>query len=420
MYTHTMPEKRTVPIDFISGDYNCSNAVNDVRISARCILPQHLTWDLMAWGQNARPLSWETRNRSTKEPEQLCQEAAVVLALGGGFQFFNILYGTGGLVQRWAIDGWRQVAAFCREREAYCFGAESAADIAVLYPAYYRDKPLFTGGAFRHLSGFMAMLSDAGCSPDVINEADLSELGRYSAVLIPTADVLRPETVLLLQSFAEAGGTVIADGGVALPESMTGVRFAEPQTRLVFPDGGGRLACVETAYRTPTLLTAEAVLDCYRGNYYFEEERDIALTVNRVGKGKVACLTFALSPVYADNVAYALKTFARRMLDAVGYRATVCVAGSDYADLTLMKKDGRLLAHLINRAGEHNAVGVRTFREIPPIGPVTVTVRCSAPPRSATLLPEGRPLPITAGEEAGTYECTVERIPIHSTVAFEW
>ena len=59
MYTHTMPEKRVVPIDFISGDYNCTNAVNEARVVARCIVPQALTWDLMAWGQQALPCSWE-------------------------------------------------------------------------------------------------------------------------------------------------------------------------------------------------------------------------------------------------------------------------------------------------------------------------------------------------------------------------
>ena len=417
MYTHTMPEKRVVPIDFISGDYNCTNAVNEARIVARCIVPQKLTWDLMAWGQQALPCSWETRNRCTKEPEQLCQEAAVVLSLGGGFQFFNILYGTGGLVQRWAIPGWGEVAEFCRARQAYCFGAVSRADIAVLYPAYYRDQPLFTGAAFKTLSGFVAMLSDAGFSADVVNEADLADLDRYRVVLMPEADVYKPETLARLDAFVKAGGTVIADGGVILPEGMSGLSYGEKTHRLIFPDCGGRLSCMETDCYTLIPTTATAVLDSYRGNYYYAPERDDAVFLNTYGKGKVASLAFALSPVYSTNVTSALKQFTKRLMDAVGYRAEVSVEGSDYADLTLMEKAGHIMANIINRAGEHNATGVRTFREIPPIGPLTLRARTATPPKSVTLRPEGIPLTPTKTDDGYTY--TIESIHIHAIAEIE-
>lgn len=417
MYTHTMPEKRTVPIDFISGDYNCSDAVNSARMAARCILPQGLTWDLMAWGQNAKPLSWQTRDRCTKEAPQLCQEAAVVLALGGGFQFFNILYGTGGLIQRWAIPSFREVAEFCRVREPYCFGGVSASDIAVLYPAYYNDRPLFTGGAYRNVCGFLSMLSDAGYSPDVLNEADLTALSRYRVVFLPAAREYRPETLAALSAFAEAGGTLVADGGVALDPALTGADFAGGVRRLVFPDGGERLSCLETDYFDPTPITATVPLSCYRSNYYREEERDAALTLNRVGRGQVACLTFSLSPFYADNVTFALKEFVRRIFSSIGYRAAVTVEGSDYADLTLMKKDGRLMVHLINRAGEHNAIGVRTFREIPRIGPLTVRLRTETPPKRVVLRPEGTELALM--QEGDAVVCHLDSLAIHSILEVE-
>ena len=417
MYTHTMPEKRTVPIDFISGDYNCSDAVNSGRLAARCILPQGLTWDLMAWGQNARPCSWQTRNRSTKEAPQLCQEAAVVLALGGGFQFFNILYGTGGLVQRWAIPSWREVAEFCRARQPFCFGGVSAADIGVIYPAYYNDRPLFTGGAYRALCGFLAMLSDAGYSADVVNEADLAPLSRYRVILLPAAREYRPETLEALRRFAEAGGTVIADGGVALGEELAGATFDAGTQRLIFPDCGERLSCLDTTCYTPTLRGAVPLLSAYRGNYYLEAERESAALVHTVGAGKVATLTFTLSTVYADNVTYALKQFTKRLLSSLGYLAPVSVSGSDYADLTLMKKDGHLVVHLINLAGEHNAVGVRTFREIPAIGPLTVTLRTGSAPKKVTLRPEGEVLTVTAGEDG--YLCHLPKLSIHSILEVE-
>ncbi len=418
MYTHTMPERRRVPIDFISGDYNCTNSVNDARVAARCIVAQGLTWDLMAWGQNAKPLSWQTRNRCTKEPTQLCQEAAVVLALGGGFQFFNILYGTGGLVQRWAIPGWRQVAEFCRERERYCFHAQDASDVAVLYPAYYHDRPLFTGGAYRALGGAVAMLADAGVSTAVINESDLTALSRYRVLFLPTAERLGEGTVDVLREFVASGGILIADGGNSLPEELSGARFAEGVTRLVFPDCGEGLSALETEFFTPTLTGAEPITYCYRENYYRDEERDIAATLHPYGAGKAVSLTFAISGIYRDNVTYRLREFIRRLLRDVGYRAPVEVTGSDYADLTLMKKDGHLMAHIINRAGEHNAVGVRTFREIPATPPLTVRIRAERRPRQVTLRPEGMALS-PFGEEGGCYLYSIDRLHIHTIVEIE-
>ncbi len=412
MYTHTMPERRRVPIDFISGDYICTNSVNDARVAARCIVTQGMTWDLMAWGQNAIPFSWRTRNRCTKEPTQLCQEAAVVLALGGGFQFFNILYGTGGLVQRWAIPGWRQVANFCRAREPYCFHAQDASDVAVLYPAYYHDRPIFTGGAYCAVGGAVAMLADAGVSTAVINESDLSALSRYRVLLLPTAERLEEGTVETLKEFVANGGTLIADGGNTLPEELCGVRFSEGVTRLVFPDSGDGLSALETDFFAPTLMGAEPIAYCFRENYYLDEERDIAATLYHYGAGKALCLTFTLSGIYRDNVTYQLREFIRRLLREAGYRAPVEVTGSDYADLTLMKKDGHLMAHIINRTGEHNAVGVRTFREIPPIGPLTVRVRAADCPKQVTLRPEGIPLS-PFGEEDGYYLYRLERLEIH-------
>ena len=82
-----------------------------------------------------------------------------------------------------------------------------------------------------------------------------------------------------------------------------------------------------------------------------------------------------------------------------------------------MEKDGRIMANVINRAGEHNAVGVRTFREIPPIGPLTVRVRTAAEPKRVTLRPEGIPLPLLSREDGYVYE--IPRLAIHSIVEIE-
>lgn len=114
-------------------------------------------------------------NGTTKECEQLCQEAAEVISCGGGFQFFNILYGGGGMVQKWAIPIWKKVAEFCRKRE-FCHKATPVYQIGIMlseevinedtstvYTAEYRN--------WQSLCSWNNALLDCGFSTNVIFES---------------------------------------------------------------------------------------------------------------------------------------------------------------------------------------------------------------------------------------------------------
>lgn len=409
IYSQLVPEKRTIPVDFLSGDYDCRNSVRSARAIGLCFNHQDITWDLMAWGQNATPVdNWVTRNRCTKEAEQLCQEAAVVLSQGGGFQFFNILYGTGGMVQKWAIPSWKRVAEFCREREAFCFQAKSIAEIAVVFPEYYGSK-LFGGGAWKSVSGWVGMIKDIGYSCDVLYEADCEDLKRYKVVVLPSSDCYKKATLEAVETFVSAGGTVIADGGSGMPESLSGVHFAEAKERLFFLDDGEGMTALETNYYAPAMGSAHPMSYCHRQNYFYEPEREISAVLNQVGDGKVISLCFALGPVYEDNITYVLRQYVKALFH--GYVPLVSVEGSSYADVTLMEKNGSIMVNIINMAGDHNTNGVRTFREIPAIGPLTIRIRTGKAPKAVYWQPEGRRLEL---EDTGDgYCCKVDVLKIH-------
>ena len=85
-FSSKMPEPVTVNVDFLSGDYLWADSVNSARYEGRCLAPQGKPWDLMAWGFRWR--NGDRMEHCPKHPEQLKQEAAVVLALGGGFQSY--------------------------------------------------------------------------------------------------------------------------------------------------------------------------------------------------------------------------------------------------------------------------------------------------------------------------------------------
>ena len=412
IYSQLMPEKRTIPVDFLSGDYNTGNSVKSARAVGLCLGQRNITWDLMAWGQNAKSESWLTRDRCTKEATQLCQEASVVLSQGGGFQFFNILYGTGGLVQEWAIPGWTEIARFCRKREKYCFHAKSLSDIGVVFPEYYEKKSLFEAGAWENVKSWVHMIKDVGYSCDVVYEAEFEGLEKYKVLVLPCADCYRQETVDKVKEFVQNGGTVLADGGVELGEAISGVKFKDKQKKLIFLDGGEGVSALETDYYTPLLTDASEFLYCYEQNYYYEPERHISAVINQLSKGHVVSLCFALSPVYGYNITYILKQYVKSLFG--NYKPFANVEGSDYADVTIMQKDNKIMVNIINMAGEHNAYGVRTFREIPSIGPLHIRIRTAAEPKEVYFQPEGRKLELV--DSADGYCYLIGTLKIHGVV----
>ena len=54
------------------------------------------------------------------------------------------------------------------------------------------------------------------------------------------------------------------------------------------------------------------------------------------------------------------------------------MSGSSLVDVILTQKGGEFHINLINMAGSHNVSGVRTFGEIPVLGPLTVTFPCES------------------------------------------
>jgi hypothetical protein len=80
-FSDHMPEPVSAGVAALSGDFSPDNSVNSARFSGRCLENQPVAWDLMSW-------SFGRKTRSQKPAAQLMQEAAVVLALGGGYQAY--------------------------------------------------------------------------------------------------------------------------------------------------------------------------------------------------------------------------------------------------------------------------------------------------------------------------------------------
>lgn len=95
----------------------------------------------MSWGFGTRSDD-RFRHRVPKTSIQLQQEAALVLALGGGYQCY-FTQKRDGSVSRHDLDIYEPVAAFCRERQPWCRGTDTASEVAILYSTrgLYRNAP---------------------------------------------------------------------------------------------------------------------------------------------------------------------------------------------------------------------------------------------------------------------------------------
>ena len=86
--------------------------------------------------------------------------------------------------------------------------------------------------------------------------------------------------------------------------------------------------------------------------------------------------------------------------------------------MDLQKSYGTMLVNLINVAGEHNVSNVRSYDEIPPIGPLTVTIAPSIPVQKIIQIPENKELAITRHSN-GSASVTVERLEIHTVLQIQ-
>lgn len=428
MYTSYIPEEPVVPIDWISGDYSPNNSLNSVRFEGRCIQNQGKPWDLMCWGFSHGPVEGVGLS-CVKEYSQLCQEAAGVIMLGGGFQIYNRQ--PKGDFQRWNTPTIAKVAEFARAREELCWRSKPVPQIAVVYSAksYYTGNPaLFhVGGskAVRQLKGTLFALLDAGFSAEVlmnymITSMPADRLDSYKAIVVPDCVALEGSLKTALTGYAERGGKLIVVGcestAQLLPYLDVDITGGSAKPASLFLREGERCGCIPSPYyRVRTISGSTVPFGSFNTSDYDESNPCIAATVADYGAGKAAGVYFDLGS-YNDCRTAVVCDFIRSFV------TSLCTPDVEFEcdyplEVAYMEKNGRLLVNLLNRMGDHADTRCRTAASLPPARDVTVRVRLPEPPKSVSLEPEGTAVPIEW--EAGVLTVKIDRIDVHAVVAIE-
>lgn len=426
-FSSFMPEPVSAEVDFISGDYTLQNSVNSARLEGRCMARQGKPWDLMAWGFSTRLFQANPADDdpafSTKTALQLKQEAAMVLSLGGGFQAY-FTQRRDGAVRLYQMDAMGEVARFCRERQAYCHRAEMVPQVAVLHHGadYYRRNPaLFaSGNQLGALRGVLQALLENQLAVEVLSDHHLSgRMGEYGLIVLPECETLEPGLQRELLEYARKGGSLLAVGPktAALFEKELGVEFSGPLQEKAdrYLNFEGFLAGLSRADFRPVWLGEEVT---EFGRVHVENDTasasDPAGSVAAFGRGKIAALYFDFGERYQRGGTALARSYLGALARELFPCPRVTVSGSRLVDVTLCRKDGHWAVNLVNTGGPHANRDVYTYDEVPPLGPLEVTLRLEEKPRSVLLQPGERAVEWSWAE--GLLKVQVPRLELHDIV----
>jgi alpha-L-fucosidase-like protein len=323
-FSDHMPEPVSADVAGLSGDFSPDDSVNSARFAGRCLEDQGIPWDLMSW-------SFSRKTRKQKPAVQLMQEAALVLALGGGYQAYFKQDRDGAVRDMAEMDVMAEVAKFCRARQAYCHRSVAVPQIALLYSTagHYRESPrLFHWAGSNGVSVLRKALTQIlqnQYGVQILSEHHLNgKMTDWPVIIVPGWKHLEPDFRDELAAYTNSGGKLLLIGS-----------------------GPARLFEAELAKPGSSVLSINAV----------------------------------------DN------TFPT-VLERLFPEPIVEVTGAKDVDVSPRTHNGNLSIHLVNTSGPHANAPDGGITKIEPLGPLTVSIRLERAPKSITLQPEGEELDV--------------------------
>jgi hypothetical protein len=372
-FTDHMPEAVSVPLNFLSGDYSHHDAVNSARYAGRYLVHQGIPWDLMAWSFSKTPLA-DSIPWKQKTAVQLKQEAAIVLALGGGFQAY-FTQRRDGSVKLDELDVMAEVAQFARERQPYCHRSIQIPQIALLYSteAYQREASgLFvrSGGSFRLRGALQAMLEGQN-SVDIVSEEMLGrDMKRFPLIVIPEWNYLSEVFKSDLIHYVKEGGSLLVIG------KETSELFRDH-----VPSG--------TLKDTPT--------------------------TSALGRGKIGFIPQNIGTAYLEGNREDIRELVNGTVRTLFPNPIVEVKGSPWVDVSASKLGNQTVIHLVNTSGDHKK---STYIEkVQPLPALDVAIRMDKKPSKVTLQPEGRALKFSYQD--GKVKVKVNGVSIYDLLVLE-
>ncbi len=436
LYTTYVPERPQLPVDFLSGDYLGNASISTARLEARYLQSVGKPWDLMAWGFQ----SGGAAGTSHKSSRQIQQEASVVLAQGGGFQVYYQPTRAGKLDDR-LVTVMAKVAGFCRARQALSHKSETIPQIGLVFSkeSLYEYTPppvsqaragaptqpapapgLFGGwGALVNPArGLLDALVENHYSVDVIPDWKLAEVAaRYPMLAVPDWGNLGGGTKSVLTAYVNKGGRMLLTGAAnaRLFAGELGVTLAgESSEQSAFVAGDEIFASLRGVWQDVEPGAAEVIESRYP-TYDSTRDAKCAATLGSFGAGRIAAIYGPVGSAFAMNHSAAERQFVKRVVDRI-FHPMALVDGPPTLEVSLRRKNGKLLMHLGNCTAMQVASDYTTVDFVPPVGPLSVRIRMPRQPSQVVLEPLG--IPLAGAWSGGLWSGSLDRLDVHAIIAF--
>jgi hypothetical protein len=145
--------------------------------------------------------------------------------------------------------------------------------------------------------------------------------------------------------------------------------------------------------------------------------KEPAATIRPYGKGLIAAIWFEMGNRYAEAMVETIRRFTAGLVDELFPNPIVTVTGSKYVDVTAMEKNDKLTINLVNTAGPHSDDRQYVFDDIPPVGPLKITLRLQEKPSRILRYPGRCEVPFDYYE--GAAHLVLDRLEIHDVLVIE-
>jgi len=412
MYTSYMPEKPTVNVDFISGDYTPKDSLYASRYEGRCIAAQDMPWDLMSWTFTDPGV----KNPYTEKPAvQMMQEAAMVLMLGGGFQIY-IMQNNDGSAKRYKGDRVKRISDFVHARK-FNFQKKPVAQVGVLYSAdsYYHDSNTFNAaGVTEPLIGVLNCILDAQYTANVVMEYQMDKLSEYDIMVIPQWKYIGAEVKNALLEYAKNGGNLVIVGaeccmqfGELTDKNFTGAKDVKYKYIL---DDDGNFARIEDTEFVHLGTGKEPFY--YNNDMRDAEETMPAYRVDSWGEGQILFIPFDMGSYYFSTRSYIMINFLKKIL--MEAKKPLVEINHSNIDISMQKEENGILLNLLNMNQGRHSLDFVVYDKIPPQYDVEVIIH---KPFTKVTMPLGEDFECECGEDF--VKIRLKKLEIHSVIRLE-
>ena len=414
-YSSIMPEDVKADVDYLSGDVTPQNGVYRSAFEARCLASQGKPWDLMAWG-----FSWNGADMpmSIKSSVQLQQEAAQIMAMGGGVQFY-FQQNRDLSIKPWLATSLSEIGTFCRQRQQFCHKSKAVPQIALLYPTagYQRNASRPYSNPTEVLQGALDLLLDGQNSVEILMEHRLKgRMNEYPLIVIPECNYIEASFLQELKKYAADGGNLLILGPetAMLFEKELGIKITkEPIESQTFIAAAGKMGAIRSKVASIELMPGTKTTSLfYLSNDFRDEEKNVASSVNNTAQGIVAGVYFDAGSSYIENKSPVIRDFIGNIVADLFPTQIVKVTGSHLVHIAVNNLNEKMYINLINVSGEHTNPKAVAYDEIPPLINLAVQISTDKKPSGIILQPEGRKLKFQFMD--GVSKVIVPELPIHS------